>query len=82
VILGPPETKKYSTGFRLFVGGFALIGVGVVLSSILWKPLIAIAFLGIPGLWFKYPNDWRKTWPKDFPRVSRMVERVVGRTRH
>jgi hypothetical protein len=52
--------------------------VGVLLSNVLWRPLIAIAFFGIPGFWFKYPRDWRKTWPQDFPAASSLVKRALG----
>lgn len=70
--------RKYSTGFRLFVGGWAIVGLGVILSTQVWEPLGAICVVGVfPAVWFRGPSDWRKTWPDDFPTVARLFRRQI-----
>ena len=61
------QRPKYSTGFKLFVAGWGMIGLGLLLSTQVWEPLGILILLGIPGVWFRNPSDWRKTWPDDFP---------------
>ena len=77
------DGKRFATGFWLFVTGWVLIATGVVLGTQVWGPLGFIAFLGVPGAgWLKYPSDWRKQWPGDFPRASKLVARVLGNEPH
>jgi hypothetical protein len=68
--------RGYSTGFRLYLAGWAIVGLAALLSTQVWKPLFWLGVLGLPGLWFKYPSDWRKRWPEDFPIASSFVGRA------
>ena len=71
------DRPKYSTGFKLFVFGWLMIGLGLLLATKVWGPLWVICILGFPGIWFKYPSDWRKTWPEDFPTTARVLGKHV-----
>jgi hypothetical protein len=71
-----PERPKYSTGFKLYVFGWAILGLGVLLTTKVWGPFGVIAIPGVILLvGFKYPSDWRKTWPDDFPITRRLFGR-------
>ena len=73
-----PERRKYSTGFKLCVGGWAVLGLGILLSTEIWKPLWVIGVAGgVFGIWFRGPSDWRKTWPDDFPITARLTGRTI-----
>jgi hypothetical protein len=74
-----PERPRYSTGFRIWLGGIVICAIGVAFSLWVWVPL-GIALIvcgGIPAVWFKFPSDWRRTWPDDFP----VTARVLGQAR-
>ena len=73
------ERPKYSTGFRVMVAGWIVAGLGLLAATQGAKSLGLVLMLvgGIPAILFKYPSDWRKTWPDDFP----ILARVFGRAR-
>ena len=66
------ERPKYSTGFRLMVGGWIVAALGLLAAALGAKSIGLVLLLvgGILGIWFKYPTDWRKTWPDDFPILA------------
>lgn len=72
-----PKRPKYSTGFKLFVGGMAMVFLGLALSSKVSGPwgVILFAIGGFLMVCFRYSSDWRKTWPEDFPLTRRLLRR-------
>lgn len=70
-----PERPRYSTGFRVWLGGILIVAIGIACAIWVWKPLgiALIVFGGIPAVWFKFPSDWRRTWPDDFPVTARLL---------
>jgi hypothetical protein len=76
----PAEARpRYSTGFKIFLAGWVLAGLGFLcfryVSEELSLPLIVVG-VGIAG-WFRFPSDWRRTWPQDFP----LLRRLFGETK-
>ena len=71
------ERPKYSTGFRVMVVGWIVAALGLLAATHGAKSLGLVLLLGggIPAVWFKYPSDWRKTWPDDFPVLARAFGR-------
>src|SRR5919199_657911 len=69
------QRPRHSTGFRLMLAGLAGFAIGI------WVAFLAPA-VGTPlvfgGLllaeWFRFPRDWEKTWPDDFPRLARLAK--------
>jgi hypothetical protein len=69
------QRPKYSTGFQLMVSGWLVAGLGLFLAAHGAKtPGLVILFIGIvPAGWYRWPSDWEKTWPEDFPILARLT---------
>jgi hypothetical protein len=81
--LPPPDRPRYSTGFRLFLAGWVSLGLGVLCATKVSKPLgLALMCVGgFPAVWYRWPSDWRRTWPEDFPILSRLAGARTERSR-
>ena len=68
------QRPTYSTGFRVFLVGWAVVAVGALAYAYGAKSFGGVVF--VVGVFvtipFMNPRDWRRTWPDDFPVVARL----------
>ncbi len=72
-----PERPKYSTGFHAFLAGWVIVAIGLLAMTYGAKSFGGVLLVvgAILTIGFRYPSDWRRTWPDDFPVVARLLGR-------